>query len=252
MPEIADEPRKILVIDDDTELCDLVSEYLGHEGFDVEAVHRGPDGVERALSGAHHLAILDVMLPGCDGIEALRRIRAAGCRLPILMLTARGADAVDRIVGLEVGADDYLPKPFNPRELVARIRAVLRRTAPASPTLPGPKSELLRVGLVTLDSGARTAHCAGVEIVLTAAEFDLLAALLRHAGHVVTRDELTRAALGRGISAYDRSIDMHLSNVRRKLGSEGIRIKTIRSVGYLYALPQPIPGKAHGETARIG
>ncbi len=230
--------ERILIIDDDTELCELIGEFLDAEGFRVEAVHNGPKGILRAQSGEHGLVILDVMLPGINGLEVLRRLRTSGCEIPVLMLTARGGDAVDRIVGLEVGADDYLAKPFNPRELVARIRAILRRLrGGASETAAAAPREVLTVGEVTLDTGARTAVRAGEEIVLTAAEFDVLAALLRVAGNVVSRDALMKAALGRGLSPYDRSVDMHLSNLRRKLGPAGEYIKTVRSVGYLYALP---------------
>lgn len=230
--------ERILIVDDDTELCELIGELLVAEGFFVEAAHNGPRGILRAQSGEHTLVILDVMLPGVNGLEALRRLRTAGCQVPVLMLTARGAEAVDRIIGLEVGADDYLAKPFNPRELVARIRAILRRAqGEATAASHSVSREVFQVGAVTLDTGARTACCAGESLPLTAAEFDVLAALLRVAGTVISRDALTKAALGRSLTAYDRSIDMHLSNLRRKLGFAGENVKTIRGVGYLYALP---------------
>jgi two-component system response regulator CpxR len=224
----------ILIIDDDLDLCDLLHEYLTPEGFVTESVHNGLTGVEQALSGQFALVVLDVMLPGTNGFEVLRRIRAAS-RVPVLMLTARGDD-VDRIVGLEIGADDYLPKPFNPRELVARIRAVLRRAAfePQSQAEAG----RLVVGDIELVPGTRTVLRSGQKVDLTSVEFSILESLLRQAGQVVSREDLVRNALGRSLSAYDRSIDVHVSSLRRKLGQgpgESERIKTVRSVGYLYS-----------------
>jgi two-component system response regulator CpxR len=231
---------KILIVDDDIELCELVAEYLAPEGFDAEAVHDGVKGVERALSGDHLLIVLDVMLPLIGGFEVLRRIRAAS-KIPVLMLTARGDD-VDRIVGLEIGADDYLPKPFNPRELLARIRAILRRAIPEPEELARPpQPERFVVGDVELDKGTRVVRRGREVVELTVVEFDLLGVLLNSAGRVVTREELVRAVLGRGLSPLDRSIDMHVSRVRKKLGNrlgETERIKTIRGVGYIYALPE--------------
>jgi DNA-binding response OmpR family regulator len=230
---------RVLVVDDDVELCELVAEYLQAEGFETEAAHDGEQGVGRALSGEHALVVLDVMLPGLNGFEVLRRIRASTTRTPVLMLTARGDD-VDRIVGLEIGADDYLAKPFNPRELVARIRAILRRTNPQPEDAARPKTrqrERLHVGDVELDTATRVARRAGEPLELTAVEFDLLAAFLRGAGRVITREELVKAVLGRNLTPFDRSIDMHVSNLRRKLdhpGTEAERIKTIRGVGYIY------------------
>jgi two-component system, OmpR family, response regulator CpxR len=227
--------QPVLVIDDDVGLCELVAEYLEPEGYKVEAVHDGEAGVERALSGEHVLAVLDFMLPGINGFEVLRRVRARS-RLPVVMLTARGDD-LDRIVGLEIGADDYLPKPFNPRELVARINAVLRRARPEE------RSEReaggrLTVGDIELDTGTRVVRRAGEMIELTVVEYDLLERLLRSAGLIVTREELTKDVLGRSLSPFDRSIDMHVSHLRKKLGhrADGVeRIKTIRGVGYIYA-----------------
>ncbi len=227
--------NKILIIDDDMDLCDLLGDYLTPEGFTIEAVHNGFNGVERAVSGQHSLVVLDVMLPGINGFEVLRRIRAAS-RIPVLMLTARGED-VDRIVGLELGADDYLPKPFNPRELVARIRAVLRRME-AEPQTQADTWRLI-VGDIELVPGTRTVRCSGQKTDLTTVEFTILEILLRQAGQVITRDELVRQALGRNFSAYDRSIDVHVSSLRKKLGQragESERIKTIRSIGYLYSV----------------
>lgn len=220
----------ILLIDDDVELCELVSEYLAGEGFDVEVAYDGNAGLTRAQENLHDLVILDVMLPGLTGFEVLRRLRESSS-IPVLMLTARGED-VDRIVGLEMGADDYLPKPFNPRELAARMRAVLRR-ASAEPAT----GDRLSLDDVVVDLGTRTVTVAGEEIDLTGVEFSLLESLVRSAGNVVSRDELSKAALFRRASAFDRSLDVHISNLRRKLGPTeggGDRIKTIRGSGYQY------------------
>jgi two-component system, OmpR family, response regulator CpxR len=227
--------EQILIIDDDAALCELVTEYLEPLGFQIESVHRGDSGAERALAGEHSMVVLDVMLPGLNGFEVLRRIRAES-KVPVLMLTARGDD-VDRIVGLEIGADDYLPKPFNPRELVARIRAILRRAKPDEPAGPT-RAKLLTVGDVELDMGTRTVYRAGKAVEVTALEFDLLEKLLRSAGHIITREELSKEVLGRSVSPFDRSIDMHISNLRKKLGHQFgdiERIKTVRGVGYIYA-----------------
>lgn len=223
---------KILIIDDDVELCELVKEYLTREGFEVEAVHNGDKGLERALSGDHALIVLDLMLPGMMGLDVLRRLRSES-RIPVLILTARGED-VDRIVGLEIGADDYLAKPFNPRELLARVRAILRRSQGG----PASSAAAVRVGDVELDPGARTVTRDGQPLELTAVEFSLLEALMRAAGQVVTREYLAQTVLGRRFVAYDRSIDMHVSKLRKKLGTQpgdGERIKTVRGVGYIYA-----------------
>jgi len=234
--------ERILVIDDDVELCSLVSEYLEPEGFQIEAVYDGTRGLERALSGDHLLAVLDVMLPGMNGFDVLRRIRNTS-KLPVLLLTARGED-VDRIVGLEIGADDYLPKPFNPRELVARIRAILRRTQRAGTPADG-MPDIVRVGDVELDPATRTVRQGGQPVELTSVEFNLLHVLLREAGHVVTRERLVDEVLSRKFSPFDRSIDMHVSKVRRKLGDTengAGHIKTVRGVGYIFAHPRENPG----------
>jgi DNA-binding response OmpR family regulator len=230
---------RILVIDDDVELCSLVGEYLEPEGFQIEAAHDGERGLERALASEHRLVVLDVMLPGMNGFDVLRRIRKTS-KIPVLLLTARGED-VDRIVGLEIGADDYLPKPFNPRELVARIRAVLRRTQtgekPGSEQIP----DILRVGDVELDPATRTVRHHGQPVELTSVEFNLLHVLLEEAGRVVTRERLVDAVLGRKFSPFDRSIDMHVSKVRRKLGDSDNgtdHIKTVRGVGYIFTHPR--------------
>ncbi len=224
---------QLLIIDDDLELCELVKEYLGSQAFSVETVHEGSTGVERALSGAHQLIVLDVMLPRMDGFEVLRRIRERSMT-PVLMLTARGED-IDRIVGLELGADDYLPKPFNPRELAARIRAIIRRASGRELDTRG--RDRMVVGDVELDLAARQVRCRGRLVQLTGAEFDLLETLLRSAGAVVDRRKLFRTVLDRDPIPLDRSIDMHVSHLRKKLGhlhGGNERIKAVRGVGYIY------------------
>ena len=228
--------ERILIIDDDTALCELVGEYLQPLGFTVEAVHRGDTGAERALRAEHDLILLDVMLPGLNGFEVLRQIREAS-KIPVLMLTARGDD-VDRIVGLEIGADDYLPKPFNPRELAARIRAILRRSSSSRDDVE--EATNLVVGDVEMELGTRLVRRSGKVVELTAVEFEVLEKLMRAAGRITTREELSRDVLGRGTSPFDRSIDMHISNLRKKLGHQigpAERIKTVRGVGYIYAQP---------------
>ena len=231
--------NRILVIDDDTDLCELLAKYLQREGFEVEMEHNGEQGVERAMSGDYTLIVLDVMLPGLNGFEVLSNIRRKSS-VPVLMLTARGDD-VDRIVGLEMGADDYLQKPFNPRELIARIRAILRRTrSEPSEAISQGSPERFSVGDVEIDKGTRMVTRGGEQLPLTTVEFDLLEALVRAAGRIVSREDLVKSILGRNFTPYDRSIDTHVSNLRKKLGHyvNGIeRIKTIRSVGYIYASP---------------
>jgi two-component system response regulator CpxR len=225
---------KILIIDDDEELCDLVAEYLAVEGFSTEAVHDGESGLAAAISGDFGIVILDVMLPKKNGFDVLRALRETS-DLPVLMLTARGDD-MERIVGLEIGADDYLAKPFNPRELVARLRAILRRVRVDADPKPS-TNEALAAGDVTIALGARTAKIDGIELNLTAVEFDLLTALVAEAGTIVKKEVLSRRVLDRDLSPFDRSLDMHISNLRKKLGPRGDgsdRIKTIRSVGYIY------------------
>lgn len=222
--------EEILLIDDDVELCSMLTEYLGKNGFRVKTVHRGDTGLKTALQRGWALILLDVMLPGMDGFEVLKRIRAES-PVNVLLLTARGED-VDRIVGLEIGADDYLPKPFNPRELLARMRAVLRRnTAPTST-----QAAALRVGDLELDSAARRAMSGDKKLELTDVEFGLLEALMRSPGKVVNREELSQSVLGRVFDPFDRSLDMHVSRLRRKLGHGEDRVKTIRGVGYQLVL----------------
>lgn len=228
--------NKILIIDDDEELCELVSEYLTVEGFQTEAVHEGDEGLKRAASGEYDLAILDVMLPKMNGFEVLRSLRETS-KIPVLMLTARGDD-MERIVGLEIGADDYLPKPFNPRELVARLRAVLRRVqVPEEDASAAP--EKMHVDDLDISTSSRSAKINGEEVNLTSIEFDLLVVLLGEAGKIVKKEDLSEKVLERKLSPFDRSLDMHISNLRKKLGVRndgGERIKTIRSVGYIYTV----------------
>ena len=228
----------ILVIDDDVELCKLVSRFLVREGFQIDAVNGGAQGIERALSGDYALVVLDVMMPEISGFDVLRRIRAESA-MPVLMLTARG-DALDRVLGLEMGADDYLPKPFSPPELAARIRAILRRAKPVNGNATAAGNTTITVGDIELDSGARVVRHGHQLVNLTTVEFDLLEALMRASGQVVNREKLTRDILGREFSPFDRSIDTHVCNLRKKLGplADGTdRIKGVRGIGYLYALP---------------
>lgn len=229
--------EEILLIDDDLELCELLGEYLGNEGYRVTAAHDGAEGIRQALDGSCSLVVLDVMLPDCSGLEVLRTVRTRS-RIPVLMLTARGEE-VDRIVGLEMGADDYLAKPFNPRELLARTRAILRRTAAERAGGSGDRGpETLVIGDLLIDRGSRSVWQDRKPVSLTAVEFILLHELASKAGQVVHRDKLALTVLGRRLSLFDRSIDVHVSSLRRKLGRElgGIeRIKAIRGVGYLYA-----------------
>lgn len=217
---------KLLIIDDDAELCALLQEFLYREGFTVDCAHEGSSALQQALEGGYDLIVLDVMLPGLDGFEILKRLRVSS-RVPVIMLTARGED-VDRIVGLELGADDYLPKPFNPRELVARVKAILRRAEHKV------NRGRVEVNGVSLDPGTREVVCDEKPVEVTTLEFDILEQLMRNAGHVVSRDELMESLYNRKATPFDRSIDMHVSHLRRKL--EGARpvIKTIRGVGYQF------------------
>jgi DNA-binding response OmpR family regulator len=222
---------RVLIVDDDVQLCRLLCERLGTEGFAIEAVHEGILGLQRALSTEHALVVLDLMLPGMGGLDVLRRIRERS-PIPVLILTARGED-IDKILGLEIGADDYVPKPFNPRELVARIRAILRRTVQTSAA-----SAPLLAGDLLLDPQSREATLNGTSLSLTSIEFTLLETLLRQAGQVVSREQLTESVLGRKLGPFDRVIDVHISNIRKKLGSSehGQQIKSIRGSGYLFAV----------------
>jgi DNA-binding response OmpR family regulator len=222
--------NQVLLIDDDVELVGMFREYLEQEAFVVTCVHDGEAGVRAALTGQHAICILDVMMPGMSGIEALRQIRA-GSRIPILMLTARGDDA-DRILGLELGADDYVAKPCTPRELTARVRAILRRTQAGPHAGPG---VVLTVGKLTMLPEQRRATWDGVPIDLTSTEFNLLEVLARNAGHPVSKNELSEQGLGRPLARFDRNIDVHLSSLRHKLGplSDGRScLQTIYRQGY--------------------
>jgi DNA-binding response OmpR family regulator len=222
----------LLVVDDDQRLRELLAEYLTKRGFAVRTAANGTLGLEALASGPANLVILDLTMPDLDGLEVCRRIRATS-RVPVIMLTARGEET-DRIVGLELGADDYLPKPFNPRELLARIHAVLRRTRPASDHEEGPRS----VGGLSMDPAARRASWLGAELDLTSTEFDLLWVLVRSAGRVVSREGLMEQARGSDFAAFDRSIDVHISHIRKKLGDDPRQprlLKTVRGVGYMIA-----------------
>lgn len=219
----------ILLVDDDAELCSLLREFLQREGFTVSCEHEGNRGLARAQEPGVDLVVLDVMLPGIDGFEILRRLRSQST-VPVIMLTARGED-VDRIVGLELGADDYLPKPFNPRELAARIRAILRRYEPRQEDAPA----RLEVNGIVLDSGSREVLAAGKRVELTTFEFDILEMLMRSAGRVLSRDALMEKFFNRKATPYDRSIDMHISHLRKKLEAGDSLIKTVRGVGYQFS-----------------
>jgi len=222
-------PIPILLVDDDVELCSALARLLELEGFGPLAVHDADSGTREALTGKYELVVLDVMLPGGDGRSVLRRVRE-GSKVPVIMLTARG-DESDRIAGLEAGADDYLPKPFSPRELLARIRAVLRRKEAA------PIVQVLTVGDLEIQLETRRVLQQGQEVPLTGAEFEILLLLVQSPGKVLTRDEIAKAALGRPIGPLDRSIDNHMSNLRKKLGATTggrERIRNLRGTGYVY------------------
>lgn len=228
--------NRILVVDDDVKLCRLVRDYLQPLGYEVSAVHDGVSGVDAALNGNFTAVILDVMLPGVEGLEVLRRIRAQS-HVPILMLTGRGEEA-DRIVGLELGADDYLPKTFSTRELLARLRAVIRRSQVANQ--PSNGSGTLAIGELTIDDGAHTATLAGAALQLTAVEFDLLRSLAAAAGRVKSREQLLQEIADRNFDVFDRSVDVHISSLRKKLGDDAKSprfIITVRSVGYMMRKP---------------
>lgn len=229
--------NRLLVIDDDTDQCEVLAKYLGAEGFELTSVNDGVAGLKEALAEnrSYDLIILELELPGISGFQVLQRLRSE-IDTPVLMLTGRDQE-VDRVVGLEMGADDFLLKPCNPRELAARVRAILRRTCGKPIERTGQSLGECIVGDVELDAGTRVVHCNGEQLFLTSAEFSLLQTLLGAAGHIVTREKLAQSALGRSLTAYDRSLDIHLSHLRKKLGPErngGQRIKTVRGVGYLY------------------
>lgn len=222
---------RVLLVDDDRELTAMLGEYLAREGFDVAAAHDGAQGEAEALSGRYDIIVLDVMMPRLSGIEVLRRIRARS-EVPVLLLTARG-DNVDRIAGLELGADDYVPKPSSPGELVARLRAILRRTGTRRPDSAGP--EILTCGPLVLNPATRSAVWQGKPLELTGTEFSLLEELVRHAGQLVSKQQLSLNALGRPLTRFDRRIDVHISSIRQKLGMRGDNqswIVSVRGQGY--------------------
>jgi DNA-binding response OmpR family regulator len=219
---------RVLLIDDDARLPDLLASYLGQNGVSLTAAPDGPRGLQTLELGAFDAVLLDVMMPGMDGLEVCRRIRAKS-NVPVIMLTARG-DETDRVVGLELGADDYVAKPFSPRELLARLKAVLRRSRPEV------LSEELAAGEVKVDIGARVVNVKGVPIELTGIEFDILVALMRRAGRVVPRDALLSEAGRSDVVVGERTVDVHISHLRQKLGDDPPRlIKTVRGVGYVLA-----------------
>lgn len=220
---------QLLLIDDDKELSSMLGEYLTAEGFVIEYAYNGREGVDIALAKQYDALVLDVMMPEMDGFEVLRRIRSESA-VPVIMLTAKGDD-VDRIVGLEIGADDYLPKPFNPRELLARLRAILRRAQTIQPAQEDP---VLTIGPLEITPASRRALVSGAPLDLTSTEFNLLHVLVKQAGKIVTKENLSEHGLGRSLEKYDRSIDMHMSNLRKKMSEKnlGEMIITVRGQGY--------------------
>ena len=230
--------QRLLVIDDDQKLCRLITDYLSPLGYDVAAEHTGPGGAERALAEAWSVVLLDFMLPGCDGLEVLKRIRAAKPDLPVLMFTGRGDDA-DRIVGLEIGADDYIPKTFSTRELLARLRAITRRAARAVDDSDAPVPEIT-VGPLRVNPNTRTAVVNEHPLVLTPVEYDILYALAKAKGRVKTRESIIEHVRDRNYDVFDRSIDVHISALRRKLGDDAKHprfIRTVRAAGYMLTEP---------------
>jgi DNA-binding response OmpR family regulator len=233
LPDSGTDARRVLLVDDDPQLCAMLAEYLSHEGFLVATVHNGQAGVDAVTAGEIDVVVMDITMPVMDGFEALRQIRTTS-EVPVVMLTARG-DEVDRIVGLEIGADDYLPKPFNPRELSARLRAVLRRVniSPATSNDGAPFEQ----GHIRIEPGSRRLLRSGAPVPVTATVFVIAQLLMRSAGEIVTKDELMEKALGRRLTPYDRSLDTHIANLRKKLGTAddgSALIKTIRGQGYIF------------------
>lgn len=228
---------KILLVDDDQELCELLARYLQREGISVDLVHTGPEGLEQAQTEAYDAVVLDIMLPGMTGLEVLTALRKKS-QIPVVMLTAKG-DEMDRIVGLEIGADDYLPKPCNPRELIARLRAVLRRAQPD--TSVKISNEVITIDELEIDHGQHHVLKNNEPLELTVTEYNILNTLVSHLGKVVEKNQLAEEAMSRSLTLFDRSLDMHLSNLRKKLGAHDdgqARIKTIRGVGYMYVSAQ--------------
>jgi DNA-binding response OmpR family regulator len=225
--------NRVLLVDDDADLTAMLSQYLTREGFEVNAVHDGEAGVAEAAKGGYAIVVLDIMLPRLSGIEALRRIRASS-NVPVLMLTARG-DNIDRIIGLDMGADDYVPKPCTPGELVARIRAILRRTEGREPSGTADSPRMLQAGELMLWPGSRRAMWRGRALELTGTEFSLLEVLARHAGQLVSKQDISLQAFDRPLARFDRRIDVHISSIRQKLGTrpDGQSwIQSVRGLGY--------------------
>jgi len=238
--------NRLLIVDDDQSLVGLLKRFLEGEGFHVDAAYDHDSGLRSALAAEHELIILDVMLPGGTGFELLKTLRQQSS-VPVLLLTARG-EAVDRILGLEIGADDYLAKPFDPRELVARVRAIFRRTRETAPGARSDHDEVLTVGDISMSLATRTVTCANVAVDLTSVEFNVLELLLRNAGSVVTREQIAEVALGRPLNAFDRSVDVHVSRLRKKLSgcptSAEELIRPIRGVGYFLSAAVEAPEKS--------
>jgi len=227
-------PVSILLIDDDVELAVMMEKFFARNGIRVESVHDGIRGLAKVFSGGHHLVLLDVMMPGLDGFELLRQARRRS-QVPVIMLTARTGQA-DRVAGLDAGADDYLPKPFGPEELLARVRAVLRRTGRSS------VAEFLEAGGVKLVVASREVRCEGEVVAVTSFEYDVLECLVRSAGRVVSRSELTAVLYQRRASPFDRALDVHVHHLRKKLGRQGGLIRTIRGIGFLFQAPEDHKG----------
>jgi two-component system, OmpR family, response regulator CpxR len=225
---------RILLIDDDAELGTLMREFFSEHGIDVTLAYSGPAGLQRALAGIYDLVLLDVMMPGFDGFEVLRRLRGTSS-VPVLMLTAR-TESASRIRGLEGGADDYLPKPFEPLELLARIRAIMRRTRPSIADSEAP----VEVSGVRMDPASRRVSFLGRALEVTTIEYDILETLMRSAGRVVSRDDLMRRLYGRESTPFDRSVDVHVSHLRKKLDAPRELIQTVRGVGYQFAVETPV------------
>ena len=223
---------KILLVDDDQELCELLARYLQREGIDVDQVHKGPDGLRQALTQPYDAMVLDVMMPGMTGLEVLTELRKKS-QLPVVMLTAKG-DEMDRIVGLEIGADDYLPKPCNPRELIARLRAVLRRSQPEPVTK---NADVIRIDELEINHSQHHVLKNNEPLELTVTEYNILNTLVSHLGNVVEKNQLAEEAMSRSLTLFDRSLDMHLSNLRKKLPErqdDKARIRTLRGRGYMW------------------
>jgi two-component system response regulator CpxR len=224
---------KLLMIDDDTGLCELLSEYLSAQGFSVQTAHDGQQGLELALQNDYALILLDVMLPSIDGFEVLKQLRQSKLT-PVIMLTAKGED-FDRIFGLELGADDYIPKPFNHRELLARVKAITRRIEHIN-SVSNNTNKKLSLNGITINFAAREASINNSPLTLTGTEYEILALLIKHAPDVISKEQISEDVLGRRLASFDRSIDMHVSNIRKKIAEhiEGDKIKTMRGAGYVF------------------